>query len=108
MSSLKIKFGKRVRELRKSKGLTQEQVAEFINIEPPNFSKLENGLHFPQPDKIERLAIVLDVEIYELFECAHKQNKNDIINYLKEELDTFDINSLELIYKFVNNLKLYK
>ena len=31
----------RVREIRKSKGLTQEQIAELINIEPPNVSKME-------------------------------------------------------------------
>ena len=34
MLSLKQKFGKRVKELRKSKGITQEQIAELINIEP--------------------------------------------------------------------------
>ena len=39
MTSLKVKFGKRLKELRKSKGLTQEQVAEIINR-----SKISNGI----------------------------------------------------------------
>lgn len=39
MSSLKDKFGKRVKEIRKGKGITQEQLAESVNIEPPNISK---------------------------------------------------------------------
>lgn len=47
MNSLKAKFGKRIRELRKRSGFTQEKLAEMIGMEPPNISKMENGLHFP-------------------------------------------------------------
>ena len=42
-----------IKELRKLKGLTQEQIAELINIEPPNISKIESGTHFPQPENID-------------------------------------------------------
>ena len=63
MDSFKKKFGKRVKELRKKEGLTQEQVAEIVNIEPPNISKMENGLHFPQPENIEKLSKALSIEI---------------------------------------------
>lgn len=108
MSTLKAKFGKRVRELRKSKGFTQEQIAELINIEPPNFSKLECGMHFPQPDKIEKIAKILGVNIQDLFDFEHFQKKDDLINYISNSLEDFDLKTLELIYKFIYNLKLYK
>ena len=108
MTSLKQKFGKRVRELRKSKGLTQEQIAEIINIEPPNVSKMENGLHFPQPDKIEKIAKALNVDVHELFDFEHIQKKQDLVKYIKASLDNFDTKTLELVYKFIYNLKLYK
>lgn len=39
-------FGKRLRELRTSKMLTQETVAELIDIKPENYSRIENGLSF--------------------------------------------------------------
>jgi transcriptional regulator with XRE-family HTH domain len=72
MSSLKDKFGKRVKEIRKGKGITQEQLAESVNIEPPNISKIECGMHFPQPDKIEKfwmwiLKIYLNLSIIRSF-----------------------------------------
>ena len=108
MTSLKQKFGKRVRELRKSKGFTQEQIAEIINIEPPNVSKMENGLHFPQPDKIEKIAKALNVDVHELFDFEHIQKKQDLVKYIKASLDNFDTKTLELVYKFIYNLKLYK
>lgn len=108
MTSLKYKFGKRVRELRKSKGYTQEQIAELINIEPPNMSKLENGMHFPQPDKIEKIANALDVEVQELFDFEHFKQKKDLINFINISLEDLDVSAVELVYKFIKNLKLYK
>ena len=108
MKSLKYKFGKRVRELRKSRGLTQEQIAELINIEPPNVSKMENGMHFPQPDKIEKIAKALNVEIYDLFDFEHHNDRIELLNKISIFLKEADLNDIELVYKFINNLKLYK
>lgn len=108
MSSLKIKFGKRVRELRRSKGITQEQMAETINIEPPNISKMENGLHFPQPDKIEKIANALDVSVQDLFDFEHIKKKQELIKYIESTIKNLDTKDLEFIYKFIYNLKLYK
>jgi transcriptional regulator with XRE-family HTH domain len=108
MTSLKQKFGKRVREIRKSKGITQEQIAELISIEPPNVSKMESGLHFPQPDKIEKIANALNVSIQELFDFEHIQKREDLIEYIMNSLSRYDNKTLELVYKFVYNLNIYK
>ena len=108
MTYLKNKFGQRVKELRKGKGLTQEQLAELINIEPPNVSKMESGLHFPQPEKIEKIAKALDISIKDLFEFEHFQKKEDLIKYINSSIKEFDLKTIELVYKFIYNLKLYK
>ncbi len=108
MTSLKEKFGKRLKEIRKSKSLTQEQVAEYVGIEPVNISKIECGMHFPQPDKIEKMAAVLNVEIKELFNFEHFNNRDILIKYIEESLEEFDLKDIELVYKFISNLKLYK
>lgn len=108
MQSFKQKFGKRVKELRKSKRMTQESLAELISMEPSNISKLESGMHFPAPEKIEKLAKILEVEVKELFEFEHFNKKQDLLKYINETLSEFEIKDIELVYKFVNNLKLYK
>lgn len=108
MQSFKQKFGKRIRELRKSKRMTQETLAELISMEPSNISKLECGMHFPTPEKIEKLSKILDVEIQDLFEFEHFNNKTNLLKYINETLLDFDIKDIELVYKFVHNLKLYK
>ncbi|MCM1004150.1 MAG: helix-turn-helix domain-containing protein [Candidatus Gastranaerophilales bacterium] len=108
MDSLKKKFGKRIKELRKSKKLTQEQIAERISIEPPNISKMENGLHFPQPENIEKLANALNVEIKDLFDFEHLQQKQTLTNEINEYLSSAKIQDVEFVYKFICNLKQYK
>lgn len=108
MISLKQKFGKRIRELRKSRHMTQEQLAELLSMEPSNISKMECGLHFPQPEKLEKLGKILDVGVHELFEFEHFNKKQDLIKYIENSLLDFDLKTLELVYKIIYNLKLYK
>ncbi len=64
-------LGKRVKELRKAKGLTQEKLSEQLNIDPKQLSRIEVGKSFPSFDTLENLSRVLEVEMKELFEFEH-------------------------------------
>ena len=108
MSSLKTKFGKRLRELRKSSGLTQEQLAEIVAIEPPNLSKIECGMHFPQPEKIEKIANALNVSIADLFQFEHFQEDIMLKKAIISELDNFDSKHIKFLYKIVEALRFEK
>ncbi len=46
----KEKIGKFLRELRKQKGLTQEQIAEKFNVSNRTISRWENGYNMPAID----------------------------------------------------------
>lgn len=97
---MKKKFGKRLRELRLERGLTQEQIAERIHIEPENYSRLENGLSFPKPENIEKLATAFNVKISELFQFQ----KDDNIELIREQLIqkiTIDEESAKIAYEFL-------
>ena len=108
MTSFKEKFGKRVREIRKQKGFTQEQIAEKIGIEPPNISKLENGAHFPLPENIEKLAKALNVDAKDLFDFEHFDEKAILNKKIKTFLDNAEKKDLEFLYKTIINLGQYK
>lgn len=107
MSSLKSKFGKRIKELRKSNGYTQEEVAEKIGIEPTNLSKMENGLHFPQSEKLEKLANLFNINIMDLFDFEHFQEKEVLIKEIINYLNSTSSKNIELIYKFIKSLQNY-
>ena len=108
MATLKEKFGKRLKEIRKAKGYTQEQIAEKIGIEPPNISKLEKGAHFPLPENMEKIANALDVDIKDLFDFQHFDERNELINKLKNYIDTANDKEIEFLYKTVVNLNQFK
>lgn len=67
MNTLRAKFGQRLRELRKQKGLTQEQLAEAAQISVEFLSNMERGVNAPSFETLERLAQALKVPIKELF-----------------------------------------
>lgn len=67
MSRLKFLFGKRVRQLRRQKDLTQEELAELVGVSAEFISNLERGINAPSFDTLERIAEALDVAPVELF-----------------------------------------
>ncbi|MBO6039653.1 MAG: helix-turn-helix transcriptional regulator [Oscillospiraceae bacterium] len=59
-------IGKKIRELRKQKGLTQEQLADSLNISFQSVSKWETGLTLPDLTMIPGLTRLLDCTADEL------------------------------------------
>lgn len=68
MSDLKTRFGRRIRVLRKRKGMTQEQLAEAADISVDFLSLVERGVNAPSFTTLERLADALGVPEKDLFE----------------------------------------
>lgn len=59
-------FGQRLARLRKAKGLTQEDIANKINISPQAVSKWENDISTPDIYVLAELADILGVSVDEL------------------------------------------
>lgn len=104
MSTLKKLLGKRIKELRKARGITQEQLAEMLGIGTPNISYIENGKFAPSIENFEKLSKIFDVEPYELYKFSHQKTAEK----MKEELFYIlnnDENMLKLIYKIYEAIK---
>ena len=68
MSYLKKAFGCNVRLIRKSRNLTQEQLAEMVNLNQRQLTRIENGVSFVSADVLENLAVALNTDIKKLFD----------------------------------------
>lgn len=64
---LRIHFGERIRQLRKSQTLTQEKLAEKIGIDPKYLGAIERGERNVSLDVIEKIASGFKTEPYNLF-----------------------------------------
>ncbi|MCD7879794.1 MAG: helix-turn-helix domain-containing protein [Candidatus Gastranaerophilales bacterium] len=100
MIGIKELFGKRIKELRKEKNLTQEQLAEMINIDPRNIIKIENAQTFPRIQTLEKIVEVLEVNISDIFRMEHLNNKTFLMNKIINKLDN-DEELLRLVYKML-------
>lgn len=60
-------FGKRLSELRKSRGLTQQELASQLDISLVSVAYLETGKRWPRLNTLHRIAAKLGVSLIELF-----------------------------------------
>lgn len=67
MTLLKVAFGSNLKLLRKSKGLTQEALAELIGLNQRQLTRIETGVSFLSANVLEKIALALNVNLEELF-----------------------------------------
>jgi transcriptional regulator with XRE-family HTH domain len=97
-NQLMSNIGYKIRKVREIKGLTQEYVAQKLNISQPAYSKIEFGVTKLDEEKIKRLAKIFEVDPSDLlsfdeniiFNNTNQQggnaNVNTLINQLPEKL----------------------
>ena len=79
MLNIKGLLGKKIKELRKEQGLTQERLAELSCIEIPSLSNIENGKNYPNQETLAKISSALNVKPYELYIFEHFAPPNELI-----------------------------
>lgn len=79
-----MEFNEKLQELRKSRGLTQEELAEALFVSRTAVSKWESGRGYPSIDSLKEISKYFSVTIDELLtgekliSIAEKENKSNI------------------------------
>ena len=60
MSELKVRLGKRIRELRTASSLSQDKLAERVGISGKYLGEVERGEGNVSIEKLENIALALD------------------------------------------------
>lgn len=72
MATLKQKFGKRLREIREQRGMTQERFAETLDVSVDFLKSLiERGRNAPSFETLDKIAKRLRVPVSDLFNFDH-------------------------------------
>ena len=61
-----MELGKKIKQLRKFSGMTQEQLAEKLNISRQALSKWENGTSMPDVESVVRISMLFQISLDEL------------------------------------------
>lgn len=106
-----IKIGRFLRTLRKEKNLTQEQLAEQLNVSGRTISRWETGSNMPDISLLAELAETFDVSIPELINGERKSEemKEEIREETREvaqKMSDYAGAEKETILKNIKNLSL--
>ena len=72
-----LKIGAFLKKLRKEKGLTQEQLAEKLNVSSRTVSRWETGSNMPDIGILVEIAVFFDVSIPEIISGERKSENMD-------------------------------
>lgn len=61
-----MKIQEKIRFLRQQKGLTQEQIAELLDVTPQAYSKIEQGKTRLNIERIQQIANIFNIDITDL------------------------------------------
>lgn len=101
MSNIKILLGKKIKEIRKKQGLTQEKLAELAGIEIPSLSNIENGKNYPNHETLEKISLALCVRPYELFVFDYYLPKEQLISEMIESMNASDVLTQKMYQYFL-------
>ena len=100
----KKKLGLKIKELRKRKGLTQEELAELIQMEQNSISVMESGRNFPTLVTLEKIAKVLDVNLSDFFDYDYIEDIDVIKASTEDIISKMDDKQLRQLFKYVKSI----
>ena len=98
-----MEFNEKLQELRKQKGITQEELAEALYVSRTAVSKWDSGRGYPSIDSLKMISTYFSVTIDDLLSgeklifIAEKENKTNIQNICEILVGIVDVLSVLLI-----------
>ena len=81
-----MNIGNQIKNFRKAKKLTQEQLAEYLGVTSQAVSKWETGVSAPDIDMLPRLAIFFHTSVDELLDYHQQQIDQAVDQLVRESL----------------------
>jgi len=104
MQDLKKILGQRIKELRNSKGLSQEQLAELTGFDQRTISSVECGHSF-SIKTIEAVISALGIDFTEFFDLNNSEkNDKELIRYIKTKVTSLNSRDLRAVYGLLKSL----
>lgn len=94
---IKKEVGKRLREIRKSKNLSIDQLAMLLDITSHTVANIEKGRTFPTLDTFKKIIKGLEIELYELFLFKSEKPSNVVYKDVIKKLEKIEDNKETLL-----------
>ena len=101
---IKKQFGKKVKYYRELRGVTQEFLAEKIEVNINSMSYIERGINFIKSDTLDKICKALDVTPKELFDFDYMPENPTEVQAKIDNLLKKNENKLNKVYKILNEI----
>ncbi|MDE3243869.1 MAG: helix-turn-helix transcriptional regulator [Nitrospirota bacterium] len=102
----RTQLGRRIRDLRKKRGLTQERLAEAASVDVKYLGSIERGKENPTIGTLEKLAVTLSVTVQQVLDCEHEvTGKRVLQRRITQALHDCDERELQIILRLVHSIK---
>ena len=105
-------LGEMISSLRKEKNMTQNDLAEKMNVTDKAVSKWERDLSFPDVNSLPKLAEIFNVSIDELMQVKEEMRENTDDNHKGSEIVNIALKGIALamgiavvVLSFINELE---
>ena len=93
-SNIQLLLAQNVREGRLAQRLSQQQLADMVDVSVLSISNIERGFSWPKPETLDKIADILKMAPYELFltatdEIASKASLVSTIDSIIHEMRDF-------------------
>lgn len=101
---MKFDFGHNLKELRRTKGLTQEQAAELLNVSKQSVSRWENNITYPDISFLPILASFYGVTVDSLLGADYESNKAILNEYSLKRNEAHHLGNMQDAFELSQEL----
>lgn len=103
---IKEELGKKIKRMRINRGLTQEQLAEAVDVSQRTLSGIEIGENFVTAETLDKIVKALNTTSEELFATNHLKEEEELIKEIEQNIKTISQNptKLDILYNVTKSL----
>ena len=103
---IKEELGKKIKRMRINRGLTQEQLAEAVDVSQRTLSGIEIGENFVTAETLDKIIKALNTTSEELFATNHLKEEQELVKEIENNIKTISKNptKLDILYNVTRSL----
>ena len=101
-----MKLGEKIKLIRKSKGISQEELASTLKINRNFLSRIETGKSEPTASILKNIAKLFNIDLNSLLDVKRiPTNSDDKIKYITENCKNLDDKDMDFIIRIISVMK---
>ena len=103
---IKEELGKKIKRMRVNRGLTQEQLAEAVDVSLRTLSGIKIGENFVTAETLDKIIKALNTTSEELFATNHLKEEQELIIEIENNIKIIAKNptKLDILYNVIKSL----